>query len=453
MTAGFRLLACVAIVAWQPPAAPPVPIQERIDRVRADLYSRTDRLGENVKELKQILALDPRSADAHMLLGIAYSTWGSKELKGEAIGEFRQALDLNPRLVQVRFYLARLYSISDAPPGRARNSTARSRRCPGNPEFLALLGEAERQLKNPRRAIEVTRQALQADSTFGPARYYLGLALLDAGQRDEGIKELEQVVRGRRAGRGRVSGPGRRIYRCGTRRGSDRDTEPRSAGRPGAARASHRAGSRLSLDGTAREGRRAAGWAGPPPPRLRRASRALAQPLPPITRISRWSSIFTWNAAGSNWDAGSWQRRRRHSRRCSNSSRAMKPPRASWRRRTGASAEEARRGRLICVDAARVVVLVVLLGAQRATPAASHPVRRRDGQSGNRVRPQIWRVCRKNACSRRSDPVSPGLTTTTTASRICSSSMARPDSSNALYRNNRDGTFTDVTARAGVGGE
>jgi hypothetical protein len=28
----------------------------------------------------------------------------------------------------------------------------------------------------------------------------------------------------------------------------------------------------------------------------------------------------------------------------------------------------------------------------------------------------------------------------------------RPDSSNALYRNNRDGTFTDVTARAGVAG-
>jgi tetratricopeptide (TPR) repeat protein len=193
MTAGFRLLACVAILAWQA-AAPQATIQERIDRVRADLYSRTDRLGENVKELKQILALDPRSADAHMLLGIAYSTWGSRELKGEAIGEFRQALDLNPRLVEVRFYLARLY-LDLGRPARAREELATAlEQMPGHPEFLALLGEAERQLKNPRRAIDVTRQALQADSTFGPARYYLGLALLDAGQRDEGIKELEQIV-------------------------------------------------------------------------------------------------------------------------------------------------------------------------------------------------------------------------------------------------------------------
>ena len=193
MTAGFRLLACAALVAWQ--AGPQAPIQERLDRVKADLFSRTDRVNENVRELKQVLAIDPRSADAHMLLGIAYATLGTRELKGEAVGEFRQALDLNPRLVEVRFYLARLY-LDLGRPGRAREELDTAlEQMPGHPEFLALLGEAERQLKNPRRAIDVTRQALQADSTFGPARYYLGLALLDAGQRDEGIKELEQIVR------------------------------------------------------------------------------------------------------------------------------------------------------------------------------------------------------------------------------------------------------------------
>src|SRR5918994_2088583 len=199
MLGGFRTVVCAAIVVWQ--AASPAPtIQERIDRVRADLYSRTDRLDENVKELKQILALDPRLADAHMLLGIAYSTWGSKELKGEAIGEFRQALDLNPRLVQVRFFLAHLY-LGLGRADRAREELqAGLAQTPGNPEFLALLGEAERQSKNPRRAVEVTRQALKADPSFAPARYYLGLALLDAGQRDEAIKELEEVVRARAAG-------------------------------------------------------------------------------------------------------------------------------------------------------------------------------------------------------------------------------------------------------------
>jgi tetratricopeptide (TPR) repeat protein len=193
MPGGFPTLVFTALLAWQAAATPP--IQERLERVKADLYSRTDRLSENVKELKQILALDPRSADAHMLLGIAYSTWGSKELKGEAIGEFRQALDLNPRLFQIRFFLAHLYLDLGRAARAKEELEAALVQTPGNPDFLALLGEAERQLKNPRRAVEVTRQALQADPSFAPARYYLGLALLDAGQRDEAIKELEQVVR------------------------------------------------------------------------------------------------------------------------------------------------------------------------------------------------------------------------------------------------------------------
>src|SRR6185503_11823090 len=134
MPGGFQLLVCAALGACQ--AAAPPPIQERLDRVKADLYSRTDRLDENVKELKQILALDPRSADGHMLLGIAYSTWGSKELKGEAIGEFRQALDLNPRLVQIRFFLARLY-LDLGRAARAREELeAGLAQTPGHPEFL-----------------------------------------------------------------------------------------------------------------------------------------------------------------------------------------------------------------------------------------------------------------------------------------------------------------------------
>ncbi len=194
MAAGFRILVCTAIVAWQVAAAPP-PIQQRLDRVRADLFSTAEHLAEDVLDLKAILAIDPRLAEAHVLLGIAYSTQGSKDLKGEAIGEFRQALDLDPGLVSVRFYLAHLY-LDLGRAARAREELeAALVKAPGNPEFLALLGEAERQLKNPARAVEVTRQALKADESFAQARYYLGLALLDLGQRDDAIKEMEQVVR------------------------------------------------------------------------------------------------------------------------------------------------------------------------------------------------------------------------------------------------------------------
>jgi len=175
-------------------ATAPPPLQERLDRVRADLFSRAERVTDDVRELKDILALDPRSAEAHVLLGVAYSTLGTQDLKGEAVAEFRQALELNPGLVPVRFYLARVYlDLGRAERAREELETGLAQ-APASPDFLALLADAERRLKNPRRAVEVTRKALQVDESFAPARYYLGLALLDLGQRDEAIQELERVV-------------------------------------------------------------------------------------------------------------------------------------------------------------------------------------------------------------------------------------------------------------------
>jgi tetratricopeptide (TPR) repeat protein len=169
-------------------------IQERLARVRTDLFSRTDRTADAIRELKAILALDPGSAEGHLLLGIAYRSQGSAELMGEAVSELRQALALNPDFVPARYYLAHIY-LDLGRAQRAREELeAALVKVPGNPQFLALLGEAERQLKNPRRAVELTREALKADESFAQARYYLGLALFDLGQRDEAVKELERVV-------------------------------------------------------------------------------------------------------------------------------------------------------------------------------------------------------------------------------------------------------------------
>ena len=183
-----RLLAASQAVASKPS------IQERLNRIREDLFSGTGRTNEAIQELKEILAIDPGSAEGHLLLGIAYRTQGSPELTGEAIAELRQALALNSSFVPARFYLAHIYlDLGRAERAREELETALAQ-SPGNPQFLALLGEAERQLKNPRRSLELNRQALQIDASFAEARYYLGLALYDLGQRDEAIKELEQVV-------------------------------------------------------------------------------------------------------------------------------------------------------------------------------------------------------------------------------------------------------------------
>jgi tetratricopeptide (TPR) repeat protein len=195
--AGAALAAGSALHASQA-AAVRTPDQEKtqatLNRVRGELLSGKARPDEAIRTLKEVLAVDPGSAEGHLLLGIAYRTAGAPDLMGEAVAELRQALAINPEFVPARYYLAHIYL------DLGRNERAREElqaaltTTPRNAQFLTLLGEVERQLRNPRRALEVLRQALEIDPASSQAHYYLGLALLDLNQPAEAIKELERVV-------------------------------------------------------------------------------------------------------------------------------------------------------------------------------------------------------------------------------------------------------------------
>ena len=196
----YRVWILAAVVAWGGSVqaadrqADAGALRERLNRLGADVYTRPDRITGAIKELKGILATNPESSDAHMLLGIAYRTVGSPEMIGEAKAELVQAVELNGANLPARYFLASIYLELGRPAKAREELEAAVAQAPGQPQFLALLGEAERQSKNARRAIELAREALRADASFAQARYYLALALFDLGQRDEAIGELEQVV-------------------------------------------------------------------------------------------------------------------------------------------------------------------------------------------------------------------------------------------------------------------
>lgn len=182
------------------PATPPqpgstLPIEQRLRQAEAALFSGTTNVETLVRELKAILAIDPRVAEGHMYLGMAYRMLGSEELIGEAKAELVQALSLKPELVPARFILAQLYLDLGRAATARETLNAGLAQHPGQPQLTSLLGEAERQLGNPLRAVELTRAVLLADDSFAQARFYLALALLELGQRDDAIVELERVVR------------------------------------------------------------------------------------------------------------------------------------------------------------------------------------------------------------------------------------------------------------------
>jgi len=169
-------------------------LQERLNRVRSDLFSPTPHVADDVRELKAILGVDPQSVEAHLLLGMAYRAQGTQEMLAEAVAEFRQALEVKPDFAPAHFYLAHVYLDLGRPARAKEELEAALTQAPGNPQFLASLGEAQRQLKDPGKAVETIRQALASDPSLGEARYYLGLALFDLGKTEDSIKELEQVL-------------------------------------------------------------------------------------------------------------------------------------------------------------------------------------------------------------------------------------------------------------------
>jgi tetratricopeptide (TPR) repeat protein len=153
------------------------------------------RLEQAIRACKGVLAADPRSAPAHMLLGLAYIGQGSTDKIADAKAELQQALDLDPELLMARFYLARLY-FDQGLSEKAQDQLERGlKQNPGLPNFLSLLGEVRRELGDPAASVELNRKALAADATMTLAHYFLALAHLDLKQEQPAIAEFEKAVR------------------------------------------------------------------------------------------------------------------------------------------------------------------------------------------------------------------------------------------------------------------
>jgi Tfp pilus assembly protein PilF len=192
------LLAGVSAGAQTGEAAPTalVPrVDSRLASVRDAVLTGTGSPSEHIAIVQQILADDPRQAEAHVLLGILYTRAGPLDMGAEGISEFRQALALAPENIMARLYLGRAYLDS----GRTRRAQEELQeavaRDPRRPDLLTWLGESERVLGNASRAVELGRQAQQLDASSPTISYHLGRALLDLGRPDDAIVEIERALR------------------------------------------------------------------------------------------------------------------------------------------------------------------------------------------------------------------------------------------------------------------
>ena len=165
-----RLLIAVVFLTsaltWaQAPAADPQGAQLGV----AAQHLQQGNTEQAIRECKDVLAANPRSAPAHMLLGMAYIAEKSSAMIGDAKAELQQAIDLDPELVWARFYLARLY-LDQGLSEKAQEQLERAlKQSPGLPPLLSLLGAVRRNLGDPAASLDLNHKALAADATMVPA--------------------------------------------------------------------------------------------------------------------------------------------------------------------------------------------------------------------------------------------------------------------------------------------
>jgi tetratricopeptide (TPR) repeat protein len=185
------LVLLASAVAWA--QAPPTASQGAQLGVAAQ-HLQEGKAEQAIREVKLVLASDPRSAPAHMLLGMAYFSLGSTAMIADAKAELQQALDLDPELLWARFYLARLYLDQGLGEKAQQQLELGLKQSPGMPDFLSLLGEVRRDLGDPAASVELNRKALAAGAKMTPTHYFLALAHLDLKQEQAAIAEFEKAI-------------------------------------------------------------------------------------------------------------------------------------------------------------------------------------------------------------------------------------------------------------------
>jgi len=154
-------------------------------------HHQAGRLAEAEALYRQVLALEPRQADAFHLLGVIAMQVGRNELAVDLIG---QAIALKPSYPEAYYNLGIALSSGgklDAAIAAYRHALSLKA---DHPEALNNLGNALKDNRQLDEAIIAYRQAITLRPHYPEAHYNLGLALYGKDQRDQAIAACHQAI-------------------------------------------------------------------------------------------------------------------------------------------------------------------------------------------------------------------------------------------------------------------
>lgn len=154
----------------------------------AHTYLWTRQFPRVMDVYKEILALNPDSAEADMIAGEALDEMKDNE---GSTRMFRAAVKANPKEPNVHFGLGYLLWTQKQYPEAATEFQAELANDPNHAQSMVYLGDAFLQLNRPEDARPLLAQALQLDPGLWLGNLDLGVIDSDAGRNQDALGELE----------------------------------------------------------------------------------------------------------------------------------------------------------------------------------------------------------------------------------------------------------------------
>jgi tetratricopeptide (TPR) repeat protein len=168
---------------------------EPVQAALGGAYAANGEMEKALQTLKELVAAQPDSADAHFNLGLVYARQGEPKDEEAAVGEFREALRLDQGMDLARIALGRvlisLQKYSDA----ASIILEYTGRQPRDSQGFYALGQAYQGLKKSDAARRALERAAVLDPRDAAIRFDLGMLLANTGQTDAAIRQLKAAER------------------------------------------------------------------------------------------------------------------------------------------------------------------------------------------------------------------------------------------------------------------
>jgi Flp pilus assembly protein TadD len=159
----------------------------------AGLYLRDQKAEKAVEQFNTLLAVNPKQAGPHMLIGVIYDSQRKFELSEK---HYRAALDIDPQFAPAANNLAYILAEANRDLNDAlKFAQAAKAKLPEDPSVMDTLGWVYYRKGVYDSAIAEFRGSLAKAPDNPTVAYHLGLAYAKKGETDKARAELERSVK------------------------------------------------------------------------------------------------------------------------------------------------------------------------------------------------------------------------------------------------------------------